>query len=154
MNILRLVGRVLAFAVARPVITVLGIAIGCIVFRNPALALNVFRFAGIMFTTVMLLCAAIVGLRLYLLPKSDTHGSAEFATESELRHAGLRKSRGLIIGRTRTGLLRFNRPGHLLTFAPTRSGKGVGCVIPNLLDYRWSAVVTDIKGENHQVTAK
>lgn len=39
--------------------------------------------------------------------------------------------------------------GPLITFAPTRSGKGVGCVIPNLLDFKGSAIVVDIKGENY-----
>ena len=37
--------------------------------------------------------------------------------------------------------------------APTRSGKGVGVVIPNLLNWPDSAVVLDIKGENYAITA-
>ena len=38
-------------------------------------------------------------------------------------------------------------------FAPTRSGKGVGLVIPTLLSWTGSAVIHDIKGENFAVTA-
>jgi type IV secretion system protein VirD4 len=48
----------------------------------------------------------------------------------------------------------LDRDGHALTIAPTRSGKGVGAVIPNLLLYGGSMVVNDIKGENYAVTAR
>ena len=85
--------------------------------------------------------------------RSDAHGSASFATSADIARAGLR-AQGAIIGKKGGRLLRFNRPGHLLTFAPTRSGKGVGVVIPNLLDHPGSVVVTDIKGENYRITAK
>jgi type IV secretion system protein VirD4 len=44
--------------------------------------------------------------------------------------------------------LRHNGPEHILAFAPTRSGKGVGLVIPTLLAWEESTVVYDIKGEN------
>lgn len=37
---------------------------------------------------------------------------------------------------------------HVLLFAPTRSGKGVGAVIPGLLTWLESVVVLDIKAEN------
>ena len=62
----------------------------------------------------------------------DTHGSARFATDAEARD--LTGDMGLLIGRDRkTGkLLRYPGPAHLLTIAPTRSGKGVGTIIPNL----------------------
>ncbi|MBD8526225.1 type IV secretory system conjugative DNA transfer family protein [Pseudoxanthomonas sp. CAU 1598] len=43
--------------------------------------------------------------------------------------------------------------GHVLTCAPTGCGKGVGAVIPALLEYPGSALVLDIKGENYAVTA-
>ena len=67
-------------------------------------------------------------------------------------------SHGLILGRGRGrrggDLLRYRGEGHLLTVAPTRSGKGTGGVIPNLLTYPGSVVVTDPKGENFAVTAR
>jgi len=49
--------------------------------------------------------------------------------------------------------LRHDGPEHVMAFAPTRSGKGVGLVIPTLLSWTGSAVVHDIKGENWQLTA-
>ncbi len=60
---------------------------------------------------------------------------------------------GLIVGRSRAGLLRYAGEGHLLTVAPTRSGKGVSAVMPNLLTFPGSIIVTDPKGENYAVTA-
>jgi type IV secretion system protein VirD4 len=80
-----------------------------------------------------------------------TYGSASFADSHDIRQSGLRKN-GFILGKKGGHFIRFDKPGHLLTFAPTRSGKGVGAVIPNLLDHPGSAVVTDIKGENHHIT--
>lgn len=87
--------------------------------------------------------------RVFFVPR-DAYGKATFASSSDVRQAGLFK-RGPIIGKAKGRHLRFDKPGHLLTFAPTRSGKGVGAVIPNLLDHPGSVVVTDIKGENHAV---
>jgi type IV secretion system protein VirD4 len=49
---------------------------------------------------------------------------------------------------------RFRQGGHILTCAPTGAGKGIGAVIPNLLDYPGSAFVLDFKGENYAVTAR
>lgn len=85
---------------------------------------------------------------------SKSHGSAEFATRGELKKAGLLDDKGLVIGKFDNKFLRFNQPGHLITFAPTRSGKGVGHVIPNLLVHPGSVVVNDIKGENYAVTGR
>src|SRR5690606_14285308 len=82
-----------------------------------------------------------------------THGTAAFASAGEMARHGLRSPRGLILGRKGLRYLRFDRPGHLLTFAPTRSGKGAGCIIPNLLDHPGSAFVVDPKGENHAASA-
>jgi type IV secretion system protein VirD4 len=61
---------------------------------------------------------------------------------------------GLIVGRSRKGLLRAELPGHFLTIGPTRSGKGVGSIVPNLLTYPGSAVVLDPKGENYAITSR
>ena len=80
---------------------------------------------------------------------STSHGSAAWGTGDDLA-----QQQGLIIGRLRKCLLRFEGEGHVLTVAPTRSGKGVSCVIPNLLDHPGSILVTDPKGENFAVTAR
>ncbi|NEI05831.1 type IV secretory system conjugative DNA transfer family protein [Rhizobium leguminosarum] len=82
----------------------------------------------------------------------DTHGSARFAGRREI--APLTKaSSGLLIGRApgSARLLRYAGPAHLLTMAPTRSGKGVGTIIPNLLTADRSIICIDPKGENAQI---
>ena len=82
-----------------------------------------------------------------------TYGSARWATNAEVRRAGLLQPDGVILGRHGRDYLRHNGPEHVLCFAPTRSGKGVGLVVPSLLTWPGSAIVHDIKGENWQLTA-
>jgi len=93
----------------------------------------------------------LVGLWRYMRRPRQAYGSASFAKGRELRKAGLLSSKGPIIGKRDGRFLRYARPGHLLTFAPTRSGKGIGAVVPNLLDHPGSVFVTDIKGENYRI---
>jgi type IV secretion system protein VirD4 len=81
-------------------------------------------------------------------------GSARFANRWELFWSGVRRGRGPIVGRVGRYFLRFNRDGMITVFAPMGAGKGVGVVIPNLLDYRGSVVCTDIKGENSAITRR
>ncbi|ETI62680.1 conjugal transfer protein TraG [Sphingobium sp. C100] len=85
----------------------------------------------------------------------DTHGSARFATDRETRPLA-QNGEGLLIGRDRKSgkLLRYAGPAHLLTIAPTRTGKGVSTIIPNLLDYSGPVVCIDPKGENARITAR
>ncbi|MES0110066.1 conjugal transfer protein TraG [Mesorhizobium sp. M0013] len=82
-----------------------------------------------------------------------TYGSARWAKPDEVRSVGLFGSDGVVLGKLDRGYLRHNGPEHVLCFAPTRSGKGVGLVIPSLLTWPGSAIVHDIKGENWQLTA-
>jgi type IV secretion system protein VirD4 len=82
-----------------------------------------------------------------------TYGSARWANRRELRRAGLLGPCGMVLGRLGPRYLRHDGPEHVMAFAPTRSGKGVGLVIPTLLSWTGSAVVHDIKGENWQLTA-
>ena len=93
----------------------------------------------------------------------DSHGSARFATRKERaalqdggNGSGGSAGSGLLIGRdTETGrLLRYTGPAHLLTLAPTRSGKGVGTVIPNLLVADRSVLCIDPKGENARIAGE
>ncbi len=83
----------------------------------------------------------------------DTYGSARWATADEIRAAHLLDQDGVVLGRLDTEYLRHDGPEHILCFAPTRSGKGVGLVVPSLLTWPGSAIVHDIKGENWQLTA-
>ena len=59
----------------------------------------------------------------------------------------------MVLGRFERAYLRHDGPEHVLCFAPTRSGKGVGLVIPTLLTWSGSGIVHDIKGENWTLTA-
>ncbi|RUV82369.1 conjugal transfer protein TraG [Mesorhizobium sp. M5C.F.Ca.IN.020.14.1.1] len=83
----------------------------------------------------------------------ETYGSARWASASEIKEAGLLGADGVVLGRYQRDYLRHDGPEHVLCFAPTRSGKGVGLVIPSLLTWPGSAIVHDIKGENWQLTA-
>ncbi|TAL81053.1 MAG: conjugal transfer protein TraG [Beijerinckiaceae bacterium] len=84
---------------------------------------------------------------------AETYGSARWAQPKEIERAGLLGPDGVVLGRYQRSYLRHDGPEHVLCFAPTRSGKGVGLVIPSLLTWPGSAIVHDIKGENWQLTA-
>ncbi|PZV36406.1 conjugal transfer protein TraG [Mesorhizobium kowhaii] len=83
----------------------------------------------------------------------ETYGSARWANPSEIKSAGLLGPDGVVLGKLDRDYLRHDGPEHVLCFAPTRSGKGVGLVVPSLLTWPGSAIVHDIKGENWQLTA-
>jgi len=85
--------------------------------------------------------------------KVTTYGSARWADAADIRKAGLTQPAGVFLGQHDGHYLRHEGPEHVLTFAPTRSGKGVGLVVPTLLSWPASAVIHDIKGENWQITA-
>ncbi len=85
--------------------------------------------------------------------KVTTYGSARWADAADIRKAGLIQPAGVFLGQHDDHYLRHEGPEHVLTFAPTRSGKGVGLVVPTLLSWPASAVIHDIKGENWQITA-
>jgi len=82
-----------------------------------------------------------------------TYGSARWATHRDIRRAGLLGDAGVFLGCYDQHYLRHDGPEHVIAFAPTRSGKGVGLVIPTLLSWTGSAVIHDIKGENWKLTA-
>lgn len=82
-----------------------------------------------------------------------TYGSARWAEVRDIRKAGLLKPEGVFLGQWQGKFLRHAGPEHVLAVAPTRSGKGVGLVVPTLLSWTGSAVIHDIKGENWEITA-
>jgi type IV secretion system protein VirD4 len=94
------------------------------------------------------------GIKLWGRNQGDSHGSARFATRKE--RAAFEVGDGLLIGRDLDSgkLLRYDGPAHLLTLAPTRAGKGVGTVIPNLLLAERSVLVIDPKGENAKIAGE
>ena len=82
-----------------------------------------------------------------------TYGSSRWATTQEIRNASLFRPSGVFLGQLSGRYLRHDGPEHVMAFAPTRSGKGVGLVVPTLLSWTHSVVIHDIKGENWQLTA-
>jgi len=108
---------------------------------------------------------SIVYITIFLLLKRkekkhlNIHGTAHFATQKEIEATHtLNRKDGVYIGgwedkKGTLHYLRHNGTEHLIAFAPTRSGKGVGLVIPTLLSWAESAIVLDIKGENYAITA-
>ena len=101
--------------------------------------------------------AGWLGMMLLMLksrPKA-LHGDARFATGGDLSEKGMFKSEknGIVVGKFGGKLLRLSGQQFVILAAPTRSGKGVGIVIPNLLDYQESLVVLDIKQENFDLTS-
>lgn len=82
-----------------------------------------------------------------------TYGSARWAEPEDIGNAGLHEQSGVFLGRKNERYLRHAGPEHVMAFAPTRSGKGVGLVVPTLLSWPGSTVIHDIKGENWTLTA-
>jgi type IV secretion system protein VirD4 len=100
--------------------------------------------------------AAAVGMSVWRAREAKiaaTYGSARWATPSEVHVAGLTAADGVVLGRLDHNYLRHDGPEHVLCFAPTRSGKGVGLVVPTLLTWPGSCIVHDIKGENWTLTS-
>ena len=100
--------------------------------------------------------AVAIGLsvwRAHEAKEAITYGSARWASAREVQAAGLLDPDGVVLGRYGRAYLRHDGPEHVLCFAPTRSGKGVGVVVPTLLTWPGSAIVHDIKGENWRLTA-
>ena len=82
-----------------------------------------------------------------------TYGSARWADDGDVRDAQLLSEKGIVLGLWNGQYLRHDGPEHVIAVAPTRSGKGVGLVVPTLLTWPHSAVIHDIKGENWELTA-
>lgn len=108
--------------------------------------------------------AALVALRRRKRAQADEslHGTAHWATPAEIRDCGLLPRNreapdGVFVGgwtdRNRLHYLRHSGPEHVLCFAPTRSGKGVGLVLPTLLTWPHSVLVHDPKGEAWALSA-
>lgn len=106
----------------------------------------------------------IVGMKTRSSRKNEgSHGTAQFATYEQVLDTGLihkdSPGSGVYCGgyyneqTGRTHYLRHDGPEHICAIAPTRSGKGVGLVVPTLLSWPESVFVLDRKGENYAMTA-
>lgn len=111
----------------------------------------------------LFLSFSVVFLLPFIPKKEKLYGNARFANSADIRKMGLFPKKGkdgkidnngIIIGMYNNQLLRFGGQQFVALGAPTRSGKGVGIVIPNLLDYPNSCVVQDIKLECFEYTSK
>ncbi len=124
--------------------------------------------------TAIALASIAIARHVLAVSDSDLHGSARWATDNDIRAAGLTPPRqwlprwlpfisrltrprgkriGIYLGLWHGSYLKDCGPGHVLVVAPTRSGKGVGIVIPTLLTWPHSALIHDLKGENWELTA-
>jgi len=113
----------------------------------------------------VLLIMALVYIPIYIMrgrkeeKHADIHGTAHWATQEEIEDSHLlHRKDGVYIGgwedkKGKVHYLRHNGAEHVIGFAPTRSGKGIGLVIPTLLSWAESCIVLDIKGENYALTA-
>lgn len=97
--------------------------------------------------------AGVVAIGILRSQRPPLHGAARWASEAELVREGLRANQGIVLGRKGGRLLVFGGPEHVMLYAPTRTGKGVGVVIPNLLTWPGSVVVLDVKRENWAASA-
>ena len=126
-------------------------------YHFEAYAPEVFNKAGMLAgASGFLGCAAAIVGSLWRARQSrlvTTYGSSRWATKEEIGKAGLFDPAGVFLGRLGKHYLRHDGPEHVMAFAPTRSGKGVGLVVPTLLSWTGSAVIHDIKGENWILTA-
>jgi type IV secretion system protein VirD4 len=86
-------------------------------------------------------------------PRATIYGSARWADISDVLGAGLHDGPGVVLGLHQGRYIRHDGPEQVFAVAPTRSGKGVGLVVPTLLTWPGSAIVHDIKGENWSLTA-
>lgn len=96
--------------------------------------------------------APLMDWRPFKKPES-IHGDSHWATQSEIKKMGLRAKSGVLLGIYQKKFLIADGYQHILLFAPTGSGKGVGFVIPNLLFWKDSVIVHDIKLENYELTS-
>ncbi|SDA68836.1 type IV secretion system protein VirD4 [Pseudomonas sp. NFPP33] len=126
-------------------------------FVYDAYAPEIFNVGGSIAACSSLLALVVaIGMAIWRARQArrvTTYGSARWADADEVHQAGLTQPAGVFLGQFDDQYLRHEGPEHVLTFAPTRSGKGVGLVVPTLLSWPASAVIHDIKGENWSLTA-
>ncbi len=121
---------------------------------------------GILFSSVGLIFILIIKMVQANSSRTNQglYGSARWAEKKDIENAGLIRTRTkhgsdtVYVGAwkeksSKIHYLKHGGPEHVLCFAPTRSGKGVSLVIPTLLAWPQSAVITDLKGELWSLTA-
>jgi type IV secretion system protein VirD4 len=117
--------------------------------RNPNSWMILSAYVGIASVLPVFLITALLAFR----PREE-YGSAHWATESEIKKAGLRAKEGVILGLNNGRFIRSDKPLSTLCVAPPGTGKTASVVIPNILAFDGSIVALDIKGEISQKTSK
>lgn len=108
---------------------------------------------------VVLMLCAFAQLKRRAKPDKRLYGTAAWAPRDQVLKSNLLKGKGVFVGAwkdpkfNKIRYLRHDGPEHILAFAPTRSGKGVGLVLPTLLTWSESVVVYDPKGEAYALTS-
>ncbi len=113
------------------------------------------KLAGILGFGAPMFAALALLVPVLRAPRKSIHGDARFATRGDLARHGLFKPSpdGILVGKFGGKFVRLSGQQFVILAAPTRSGKGVGVVVPNLLEYQESVVVLDIKQENFALTS-
>jgi type IV secretion system protein VirD4 len=111
--------------------------------------------SGILSACIVLSVLGLVVYKIYFSPDTRIYGDAKFASDSDLRKAGFYtpSDNSIVVGKNGNKYLYYSGQQFAILAAPTRSGKGTGVVIPNLLSYKESIVVLDIKQENFEKTS-
>lgn len=126
-------------------------------YAYDAYAPEVFRRGGLIAATGSVVAAgasmALSVVRARVAKRTTTYGSSRWATPREIVGMGLTDRAGFILGRIARAYLRHDGAEHVMVIAPTRSGKGVGLVVPTLLSWTDSAVINDVKAENYAITS-
>lgn len=92
------------------------------------------------------------------MPVLWEHGTSQFANEDDLSQGGYLEGNGLTFGcfwiDEEPHAVTYGGDSHMITVAPTRSGKGTTQIIPNLMNHQGSSLCIDPKGENAIITAE
>lgn len=85
--------------------------------------------------------------------KNNGMPDAHWATWRDMKKSGLTGNNGVMLGKYKNKYIMSNTPTHVMVASPTRSGKGVGIVVPNILNFNGTVVCLDVKHENHELTS-
>lgn len=129
-------------------------------FKNQSQLARQMVFIGLVLGIIIVAVYKLVNDKSYQGNKY-LHGSAHWASEKDMEAAGLYKVKkrpvvyvgGFLNKKRKFQYLMHAGPEHILCYAPTRSGKGVGLVMPTMLSWTDSAIVNDIKGELWALTS-
>ncbi|HXQ29450.1 MAG TPA: IncP-type conjugal transfer protein TraG [Gemmatimonadales bacterium] len=109
-------------------------------------------YGGVFLGVIAVICYAVWQARRARI--AATHGTARWGDARDAKPAGCLNGRGVVLGKLPDGqYLQHDGPEHVISIAPTRSGKGVGQIIPTLLTWPESVVVHDFKAENWAATS-